>query len=132
MQSTEPEPEPESPYKFLHYYRKKDRGIFFGRKAETQVLLSDVAVTRLVVLFAKTGTGKTSLINAGVRPILEEDGYATFFIRVKKDPIESARKAIAEPDPEEQPAPIVDWPSRGSFAECLEAVAAQLKKDIVL
>jgi hypothetical protein len=154
MQSTEPE----SPYKFLHYYRKKDRDIFFGRKAETRVLLSDVAVTRLVVLFAKTGTGKTSLINAGVRPILEAEGYATFFIRVKKDPIESARKAIVEPDPEDGPAPedgtavedgpaaedgpvpedgpaprpTLEWPAEKSFAECLEKVAEDLGKDIVL
>lgn len=161
MQNTEPPPE--SPYKFLDYYRKKDRDIFFGRKAETRVLLSDVSVTRLVVLFAKTGTGKTSLINAGVRPILEERGYATFFIRVKRDPIESARKAIVEPDPDDPQAPDSQapdpdhpeapdpdgpeatdpddpqapvrrlvWPEGKGFAECLEDVARQLKKKIVL
>jgi len=130
MQNTEPE----SPYKFLHYYRKKDRDIFFGRKGETRVLLSDVAVTRLVVLFAKTGTGKTSLINAGVRPILEEEGYATFFIRVKRDPIESARRAILDPDPEEGFVPDnpLEWPANMDFAGCLESIAGQLNKDIVL
>ncbi len=40
---------------------------------------------RLVVLFAKTGTGKTSLINAGVRPLLEDRGYETFLIRVQEE-----------------------------------------------
>ena len=51
----------------------------------------DVVNNRLVVLFAETGTGKTSLINAGVRPRLEKRGYSTFFIRVHGDPAESAR-----------------------------------------
>ncbi|HJQ71738.1 MAG TPA: SIR2 family protein [Blastocatellia bacterium] len=74
-----------SPYKFLDAYEAPDRGIFFGRERETYILLSDIVVRRLVVLFAKTGTGKTSLINAGVRPELSDRDYATFFVRVRKD-----------------------------------------------
>jgi hypothetical protein len=86
----------DSPYKFLNYYEydppdKDDQCLFFGRERETRILLADVLVSRLVVLFAKTGTGKTSLINAGVRPQLEKQQYATFFIRVREDPVESAR-----------------------------------------
>ena len=49
-----------------------------------------MVVSRLVVLFAKTGTGKTSLINAGVRPRLRDQGYTTYFIRVRRDPYASA------------------------------------------
>lgn len=81
----------DSPYKFLDYYdyTEQDAHLFFGREREIKVLLADVIVNRLVVLFAKTGTGKTSLINAGVRPRLEQRGYATFFVRVAGDPTES-------------------------------------------
>ncbi|MCL4297972.1 MAG: SIR2 family protein [Anaerolineae bacterium] len=86
------------PYKFLDYYGFDDRPIFFGRERETEILLSDIIATRLVVLFARTGTGKTSLINAGVRPRLEELDYATFYIRVEQDPAESVRKAMREMD----------------------------------
>ncbi|HKH47348.1 MAG TPA: SIR2 family protein [Thermoanaerobaculia bacterium] len=85
---------PESPYKFLDHYEYEDRPIFFGRERETRILLADVLVSRLVVLFARTGTGKTSLINAGVRPRLEERGYRTFYIRVREDPVASARSEI--------------------------------------
>lgn len=89
---------PESPYKFLAPYLLEDEAIFFGRARETQVLLADIVINRLVVLFAKTGTGKTSLINAGVRPRLHDRDYQTFFIRVRKDPTESARTELAEYD----------------------------------
>jgi len=87
---------PDSPYKFLDYYEydppaKDDRKIFFGRERETRILLADVLVGRIVVVFARTGTGKTSLINAGVRPRLEDRDYSTFYIRVREDPVASAR-----------------------------------------
>ena len=83
-----------SPYRFLNYYREEDKDDFFGREREIQILLSDVIINRLVVLFAKTGTGKTSLINAGVIPLLRDREYEPFFIRVRKDPIESARDVL--------------------------------------
>lgn len=82
------------PYKFLAPYELEDEPIFCGRDREIQVLLADIVINRLVVLFAKTGTGKTSLINAGVRPRLHDRDYETFFIRVKQDPTESARAVL--------------------------------------
>jgi hypothetical protein len=130
-----------TPYRFLDYYRLEDRDIFFGRESEKRILLADVIVARLVVLFAQTGTGKTSLINAGVRPLLEDQGYATFFVRVKKDPVESARREILglrardESDSTENETISSDgklsWFGE-SFAEQLENVANQLDKPIVL
>src|SRR3954447_24376829 len=84
-----------SPYQFLGYYDFEDRQRFFGRSREIRILLADVIVSRLVVLFARTGTGKTSLINAGVRPELEDRGYATFVARVGDDPARSALEQLA-------------------------------------
>ena len=83
-----------SPYKFLDYYGIDDQNIFFGREREVNILVADVVVNRLVVLFARTGTGKTSLMNAGVRPRLEERGFRTFYVRVEKDPAEAARDVL--------------------------------------
>lgn len=130
-----------TPYKFLDYYRFEDRDIFFGRESEKRILLADVIVARLVVLFAQTGTGKTSLINAGVRPLLEDKGYKTYFVRVKKDPIESARREILGLSPTEEAEsnghgtissePRLSW-SGESFAEQLENIANQRDQRIVL
>ena len=85
---------PRSPYKYLDYYEFDDRDIFFGREPEILTLLADIVVSRLVVLFAKTGTGKTSLINAGVRPRLEDRDYKTFLVQVRQDPVASLRKEL--------------------------------------
>jgi hypothetical protein len=114
-----------TPYKFLDYYKRDDRNLFFGRDRETRTLLADVLVSRLVVLFARTGTGKTSLINAGVRPQLEELGYRTYFVRVSKDPTRSIRDVL-EGYPELRPLP------RRSLADQLGWVARKVGKPIVL
>lgn len=92
----EPTRKPVQPYKFLDYYTKDDRELFFGRRRETEVLLADIISARLVVLFAKTGRGKSSLINAGVRPRLEDLDYDTAFIRVglTRAPSVTAREAL--------------------------------------
>ena len=84
----------ESPYKFLDFYDIKDQPLFFGRSRESNILVADVVVNRLVVLFARTGTGKTSLINAGVRPLLEARDFRTFYIRVEQNPTEAARDVL--------------------------------------
>lgn len=117
---------PQEPYKFLDYYKPQDEAIFFGRKRETRILVADVIINRLVVLFAKTGTGKTSLINAGVRPRLKDRGYETFFIRVSKDPDASARDVLTGENPELRD--IATLPLDGF----LQAAAKRLKKPIVL
>jgi hypothetical protein len=114
----------ESPYRFLDYYRMADRPLFFGREREAQILLSEVVVGRLVVLFAKTGTGKTSLINAGVRPLLEERGFTTLFVRVSRDPATSVGDALREIG--------IDLQGPDSLAAQLKGVAEQLGQPIVL
>jgi hypothetical protein len=116
---------PEKPYKFLDSYGLDDAPIFFGREREARVLLSDVVVNRLVVLFAPSGTGKTSLINAGVRPRLHQKGYETFFIRVNQDPIASAIAKLRE-------HPALASMNGGSFRAKLERAVETLTKPIVL
>ena len=50
-----------------------DRGRFFGRDSEIRELLSLVVAHRVVLLYAPSGAGKTSLLNAGLIPLLMED-----------------------------------------------------------
>jgi Novel STAND NTPase 1/SIR2-like domain len=117
-----------SPYKFLDYYRESDAPIFFGRRKETNILVADIITTRLVILFAKTGTGKSSLINAGVRPRLHEEGYVTFWIRVEDDPAQAARKVFRDEVPQAFTPEINNKP----LSEQLQAVVNFLKKPAVL
>jgi tetratricopeptide (TPR) repeat protein len=49
-----------------------DRLIYFGREEEILALSNRILGARLILLFARSGVGKTSLLNAGVAPRLRE------------------------------------------------------------
>jgi len=59
-----------------------DRHLFFGRDTEKQELFRLIVLNDLVVLFGESGCGKTSLLQAGVCPDLEEQQYKSVFIRL--------------------------------------------------
>ncbi|MCC6280452.1 MAG: ATP-binding protein, partial [Saprospiraceae bacterium] len=59
-----------------------DRHLFFGRDAEKQELFRLIVLNDLTVLFGESGSGKTSLLQAGVCPELEERQYKPVFIRL--------------------------------------------------
>ena len=64
------------------------RHLFFGRDDERQELFRLIVLNDLVVLFGESGSGKTSLLQAGVCPELEENQYKSVFIRLN-NPAES-------------------------------------------
>ncbi len=84
------------PYKFLAYFEEADADIFFGRAEETRKLYSLVVSHHLVLLHAPSGTGKTSLLNAGVIPRLQKEGYAVIARRALKDPEQEIRTGVIE------------------------------------
>jgi tetratricopeptide (TPR) repeat protein len=49
-----------------------DRLVYFGRQEEILALSNRILGARLILLFARSGVGKTSLLNAGVAPRLRE------------------------------------------------------------
>lgn len=113
------------PYKFLDAYGYEDADLFFGRERETRVLISDILSNRLVVLFARTGTGKTSLLNAGVRPKLERQGYQTFYVRVTHDPLDRLHAALCTHER------LTDLPA-GSLQQLLTLAADRLGQPIIV
>ncbi len=59
-----------------------ERDLFFGRNQEIKQLTEFILSRKLVVLYGKSGLGKTSLLNAGVIPLLKEtESYIPVFIR---------------------------------------------------
>lgn len=52
-----------------------ESALFFGRQAEIKALYQCVQAHPLVVLFGQTGVGKTSLLRAGLLPLLAQEGY---------------------------------------------------------
>jgi hypothetical protein len=64
-----------NPYVGPRPFAQADAYRFFGRDREASELCSLVAAHRTVLLYAQSGAGKTSLVNAGVIPLLKQRGY---------------------------------------------------------
>jgi len=56
--------------------------LFFGRKREARELADLVMAQRLVVVYAKSGMGKSSLINAGLKEMLWDKGVLPLPVRL--------------------------------------------------
>ncbi|TNE57416.1 MAG: ATP-binding protein [Bacteroidetes bacterium] len=68
-------------YPGLNPFTRDQSAVFYGRGEDVQRLTNLVLRERLVVLFAKSGIGKTSLLQAGVAPELEKNGFTPLFLR---------------------------------------------------
>jgi hypothetical protein len=58
------------------------RKAFFGREQTARALTSQILANKLVVVYAKSGLGKTSLLNAGIAQRLREEGRIPLIVRV--------------------------------------------------
>src|SRR5215213_3280189 len=80
--------------------RPEHRSLFFGRERESQALLQMILSENLVLLFARSGTGKTSLINVGILEQLRIKGYFPIVVRLTHDtsrgPSQSVYECVAQ------------------------------------
>src|ERR1044071_4181162 len=61
----------DKPYPGPVPFQRKDQPLFFGREHETDELVSLITAHPIVLLYSQSGAGKTSLLNAGLIPLLE-------------------------------------------------------------
>lgn len=63
-------------------FTSNERELFFGREKDTEDFYSLLFIKQSVVLYGKSGYGKSSLLNAGVIPKLQQEGeWICFSIR---------------------------------------------------
>ena len=98
-------------YPGVRPFKKEERDIFFGRGAEAKKLYNLIMLEKIVVLFAKSGRGKSSLINAALTPLLTDENnntsnnYIPIEIRLsnvhgdEKTPLEQALAKLRETAP---------------------------------
>lgn len=67
-----------SPYVGPRPFEITDQERFFGRDREANELLSMVFAHPVVLLYAQSGAGKTSLLNARLIPMLEEEQFEVY------------------------------------------------------
>ncbi len=76
MTTPAPDSPPNNPYVGPRTFTSADRKRFFGRDSEATSLLARVVSERLLLFYAQSGAGKSSLINARLIPALrEEEGF---------------------------------------------------------
>src|SRR5205823_7225416 len=79
-------PLPKEPYRGVLSFRLADWRIFFEREREAERLANLIPMYASVLLYGQSGTGKSSLLNAGLLPDALRRGYAPERIRVFPDP----------------------------------------------
>jgi hypothetical protein len=125
-----------SPFVGLTSYAQENAPFFFGRDAEQRVLISNLRASRLTLLYAQSGAGKSSVLRAGVaaklaelaRRSVEQRGFARYipvvFSSWRDEPtgelVAEIEKAIAPFRP--KPSPPGRTPER--LDEVIEAASS--------
>ena len=91
------------PYKGAESYGFQDAELFFGREQEAKQCSDLILACRVSLLYAASGAGKTSLLDARILPALEMHGWLPVRVRIGDDPIAATRDSVllqAFPQPE--------------------------------
>jgi len=81
-----------SPYKGLKKFEQTDKNLFFGRDQFVERLLDDLNQTNLLLLLGGSGSGKSSVVRAGLIPELAQrwgDCFLSLTFNPDQDPFES-------------------------------------------
>jgi energy-coupling factor transporter ATP-binding protein EcfA2 len=112
-----------SPYKGLKRFNARDKDLFFGRDRLINELIEAVDRNNLVVVLGASGSGKSSVIRAGVLPqlaTLENNQFHSFLFTPNRDPFESFYRSLLNPEQ--------DY----NFSEKDVEIALEGKKDTLL
>lgn len=71
-----------NPWLGLASYEYNDAYRFFGREEELSELKTAICNNLFTTIYGISGAGKTSLINAGIMPLLEKEGYLPVRVRL--------------------------------------------------
>ena len=86
---------PACPYRGLGAFTADDADVFVGREGDVGRLREMVCQRPLVVVTGPSGVGKSSLVNAGLIPLLRGQGWAAGSFRPGGMPLEALARALA-------------------------------------
>lgn len=117
----------EEPYKFLSYYDTTDADIFFGREVVSDLLVTKISNHKLILINGKSGSGKTSLINAGIIPQLIKKGYFTMVFRDYGYPTKTIKEGI-----ESLENVNIDFMGSDTLLKCLRSMTQQTGRPVAI
>jgi hypothetical protein len=77
---------PETPYRHLNWFTRKDAEIFFGRGHQIRELYDRLTAPRtapIILFYGQSGVGKSSILDAGLIPRLERDHEVRYLRRTQ-------------------------------------------------
>jgi Novel STAND NTPase 1/FHA domain len=91
----------ENPWPGLAAYDEASRDFFHGREREALELLRLIRLAPLTTLYSKSGLGKSSLLQAGLFPLLREQHFLPVYLRIDfsegaTDPLEQVARRLEE------------------------------------
>jgi len=69
------------PFKFLDSYTLEDRNIFFGREKEIEEIFRMLYSGKLILVYGRSGTGKSSIVNCGLLSRIPREDIFSINIR---------------------------------------------------
>ena len=89
-------PIPPCPYPGLAYFGPQDAARFFGREQAIQALVKAVAKRSFTALVGASGSGKSSVVLAGLAPRLDaQGGWRSTYFRIGTEPDKNPFAALA-------------------------------------
>ncbi|WP_280332435.1 trypsin-like peptidase domain-containing protein [Nocardia wallacei] len=88
-----------NPYRGLERFDEHDAHLFYGRDADIERVLAAAARRAVVAVAGPSGTGKSSLVSAGVIPRLREQGLHIAALRLAGDPAPAGAAPSASTTP---------------------------------
>jgi tetratricopeptide (TPR) repeat protein len=93
-----------NPFPGLRPFREEEEYLFFGREGQVDTMVDKLATMRFLAVIGTSGSGKSSLVNCGLRPSLRRGAMATAGsswrmaqFRPGGDPIKALARSLAEP-----------------------------------
>ncbi len=97
-----------NPFMGLSSYNEEDASLFYGRDRVVETLHCKVLKQPLIVVSGASGTGKSSVIKAGVLPALRQSGYHILpIIRPGKEPLQTILTELPDFDQQIAKGPTV-------------------------
>ena len=83
--------------KGLDYYEEYESAQFAGRERDVAHVLAQICAQRSVVLYGRSGLGKTSLLKAGLMPELRKRGFKPIYLRLLNNPVDDLLAEVTGP-----------------------------------
>jgi hypothetical protein len=123
------------PYPGMHAFEVEDAAVYFGRDEETRAVIERLTArriqrrARLLVVIGASGSGKSSLLNAGVLPQLacrRSEWIVLPTVRPEKEPVKALARAMGARLA--RPSDWQEWEARFASPAAAEEVDDLLKQ----